>query len=139
MPTPGSTIDDVNCARRKIAVGICNRERPVENVERRNVMIDVHDARGRIDVEDHALHGADQVIARAEIRGESDDGIGQRESPVQDGVRKLHENRGAFYSFARYRRGSSVSRRRARSLRSERPARGGIAETYAPFGCQGSP
>jgi hypothetical protein len=39
------------------------------------------------------------VVARAEIRGQSDDGIGQRESPLERSCAKNTDNSDAFYSF----------------------------------------
>ncbi len=40
-------------------------------------MIDIHNPRGGIDVQDYALHRTDKMVARAKIGGERDDGIGQ--------------------------------------------------------------
>src|ERR1700730_10355595 len=41
-------------------------------------MIQIHNARGRIDIQYHALHGSHEVIAGAEISGKRDDRIWQR-------------------------------------------------------------
>jgi hypothetical protein len=54
------------------------------------VMIQIHNARGRIDIQYHALHGAHEVIAGAEISGKGDDGIGQRAFSSQAFQRKLY-------------------------------------------------
>src|SRR5580658_9016265 len=67
--------DDVNRARWEIRIRIRKGERAVENVEGSHAMVDVHNSRGGIDVEDDPLHGSDKMVARAKIRGERDDGI----------------------------------------------------------------
>jgi hypothetical protein len=40
-------------------------------------VIDIHNPGARIDVKNNALHRTDKMVARAKIRGERDDGIGQ--------------------------------------------------------------
>jgi hypothetical protein len=70
-------------------------------------MVDIHNSGGGIDIQDDALHGADQVVAHTEIRSESDNGVGQRNSPFQK-LRAINGNaRGAFYSFRKLSEGNS--------------------------------
>ena len=83
------------------------RERPVENVVGNHAVVDVHNPRGRIDVQDDALHRSDEVVARAKIRGERDDGIGQRQSPFQTSLAKNGTRARVFYSFCNLSEGNS--------------------------------
>ena len=82
-PNSGVYDHDVNRARRIKFVGVRNGKRTIQNIEGRYVMIEVHNTSGGINVQDHALHRANQVIACAEISGESDYRVGQRKSPLE--------------------------------------------------------
>ena len=104
--------DDVNRARRKIAICVGYGKRPVEDIERRDVMVDVHDSRGGVDRQDYALHGPDEVIARAKISGESNDGVWQRNSPFIAELRRRWMTQ--LTLIENYRAGTTVSRMRAR-------------------------
>ena len=70
-----SGIDDhhVHRAGREVGIGLRDGERAVQDVERLHGMADVDDLRVGRDLQDHALHGADEMIVESEIGGESDD------------------------------------------------------------------
>src|SRR5579863_8604089 len=78
----------MNRARRKIPVGVRYRKGAVENVAGNHAVVEVHNSRGGIDVQDDALHRPDEVIARAKIRSERYDGIGHGRSPFETPLAK---------------------------------------------------
>jgi hypothetical protein len=88
------------------------------------VMIEVYDTRGRIDVQDNALHGAHEVIACAKIGCEGDDGIGQSESPLKCFRPNCGNNGAASYSFGKL---SEVKCR----VKAPCPSRYGVGELSA--------
>jgi hypothetical protein len=66
----------VNCSRRKICVGRANGKRAIQQVIRRDVMSDIDDGSVGIDLENDTLQRADQMVVRAVVGRECDDGIG---------------------------------------------------------------
>jgi hypothetical protein len=67
----------MDCSRREISIGVRNGKRTVQDIKGCDVVIDVHNSRGRINGQDDALHGAYQMIPGAKVGSESDDRIGQ--------------------------------------------------------------
>ena len=65
--------DEVDGFRREIRIGLSDGDGAVKNIVSEDVMGDVDDVDFGIDAENHALHYADQVIAGAVVRRQSDD------------------------------------------------------------------
>src|SRR5579863_2103987 len=74
--------DYVDGTRWKKIVGLANGQRAVEQIVRKDFVRDVHDVGVGIDVQDDALHRADQKVSGAKIRGQRDDWSSQNCSPT---------------------------------------------------------
>src|SRR5260370_2020898 len=68
---------DVDCCWRKVGVGGGNRQRTVEQVERRDIVRDVHDGYIGIDLQDYAFQRSDKMVVRSVVSCECDDRVGQ--------------------------------------------------------------
>ena len=67
---------DVNGLLWKITVGLRDGEGAIGDLERLNAVADVDHLRGRRDSKNDALHHADKVVGKAEVRGERNDAPG---------------------------------------------------------------
>src|SRR5204863_6914148 len=65
--------DQVHCSRRKIGVGLRQSKCAVENVKCLDRVADVHDLGIGNDLENDALHGANEMIVQPEVGGQSND------------------------------------------------------------------
>jgi len=61
----------------EIAVGLRDAECPIGNLEGLHVVRDVHDLGERMNAQDHALHGAGEMVGCSEVGGKSDDPLWQ--------------------------------------------------------------
>jgi hypothetical protein len=68
----------MNRARRKIVVSRTDRQRPVQNIERRNVMIDVYQRGIGQNAQNHTLQHAHQMVVRAVVSRQGNDRIGSQ-------------------------------------------------------------
>ena len=68
---------DVNGLRREIRIRRTDGQRAIEQIERGDVVGDVHDRRIRIDFQNDALQRADQMVVGAVVRRQRDDRVGQ--------------------------------------------------------------
>ena len=64
----------MNGLGRKIFVCLADRQRSIQNVVRDDAVRDVHNGHIGIDAQDHALQNANEMIVRAVVCGECDDG-----------------------------------------------------------------
>ena len=85
---PHSRINDdqVNCIRREVRVCLCDGKRTVENVKRLNGVTNVDNLRGRINAQNHALHGAYKIVVNTEVCRKRDKPIGHVVSVSVEGM-----------------------------------------------------
>ena len=75
LPTPGSTTTTCTVPRGKRAVRLRDQKGAFVDLEGPHLVADVHQLRARADAQNHAFHGAHVVVGKAEIRGQSKDGL----------------------------------------------------------------
>ena len=74
-----SGIDNHNMqrVRREVRGRLDDGERAIKYIKRIDRIADINDLCLRIDVEDHALHGADKMIVESKVRSEGNESVGQ--------------------------------------------------------------
>ena len=84
--------DHVHRTGRKIGICLRNRQGSIEHIESLHRVADVDNFRLRLNRQDDAFHGADEMIVESEIGGQRDDGF-LRHSSLMPG----HTSPGRFF------------------------------------------